>query len=248
MTGFHTYEDDELVDADTLNGYVRDQVVSIFTSTAARDAAITSPVDGQLASVATGAATPVLYQWDGSTSAWVTVGGSPSPLSYAFVNNTHTLASTTSVSADADLQLTLEANKTYLVDAWLLCNADTNDAVNIRVAWSWTGDNALTGQGRFCDGPAPTIPSTDQALAVDLTVQLALVDITTEVVYAAAVNGVSRLHEHLVVRTGNSGGTLALGWAQGTSDADALHVYAPSHLRAERVDVGSGWQDEVEIG
>lgn len=247
MAGFHTYVDDELVDADTLNEFVRDQVVTIFASTAARDAAVTSPVHGQTVSVAAGGTPPVLYQWDASTSAWVTVGGSPYPVSFAFANDTHTTDTNATPVEDADLFLTLEPLKTYLVDAYLLTNADTTDTVNIRVSWSWTGDASLTGQARFCDGPAPTIPSTDQAVAVDLAVQLATVDITAEVVYAAAVNGVSRVHEHLVVRTGSSSGVLALKWAQGTSDADPLHVFAGSHIRAERVDA-DGWVDPVEIG
>lgn len=246
MSGFHTYTDDELIDEDTMNGFIRDQVNTIFASTGARDSEITSPVHGQLATVAVPASPPVTYVWDGSTSAWVALGGAPNPVSFAFLNETHTVTSSATPSPDTVLQLTLLPLKTYLIDAWLITNADTSDTVNLRVTWSWTGDSPLTGYARWCNGPAPTIAAAAPANAVEKTVFLSFTNITDEVVYAAAVNGVSMVHDRIAVRTPASGGVIALSWAQGTSDADPLHLYAPSHLRAEYS--SAAWEDPVEIG
>lgn len=247
MTGFHTYVDDELIDADDMNGLIRDQVNTIFSSTGARDSAITSPVHGQLCTVAPGGTPPTTYVYDGSTSAWVAVGGTPNPVTFAWLNETHTVTSNATPAADTKLTLTLLGGKTYTIDAWLLANADSVDTVNLRVTWVWTGDS-LTGSGRHCDGPAPTIAAADPANSVDDTVFQGFTGITDEVVYGIAVNGLSSVHEHLTVRTPASGGTLTLAWAQGTSNADAIHLFAPSHLRAEYADASYDWEDEVEIG
>lgn len=59
----------ERVDADDLQGYLQDQVVAVFATTAARDAAITAPAEGMLAAI-TG--TDRLYVYSGS--AWIIVG------------------------------------------------------------------------------------------------------------------------------------------------------------------------------
>ena len=47
MAGYKTWAAGEILTASDLNGYLRDQTVPIFATTAARDAAITSPTEGQ---------------------------------------------------------------------------------------------------------------------------------------------------------------------------------------------------------
>lgn len=63
--GYHTYTAGQVPTAAELDSYVRDQVVSQFASTTARDAAITSPVEGMVCAI-TG--DDRVYVYDGS--AW----------------------------------------------------------------------------------------------------------------------------------------------------------------------------------
>jgi len=49
MTGYKTFTAGSILTASDLNGYLRDQSIPIFATTAARDAAITAPTEGQFA-------------------------------------------------------------------------------------------------------------------------------------------------------------------------------------------------------
>lgn len=49
MVGYKTWAAGDILTASDVNGYLRDQIVPIFATTTARDAAILSPVDGQFA-------------------------------------------------------------------------------------------------------------------------------------------------------------------------------------------------------
>lgn len=76
-SGFKTWVAGERVDADDFQGYVQDQVIFGFATTAARDAAVTTPVEGMVAGITgddiltvyTGAAWVEMCRWAGS-NAW----------------------------------------------------------------------------------------------------------------------------------------------------------------------------------
>jgi hypothetical protein len=94
MTGYKSWAAGEVLTAADLNGYLRDQSIPIFASTAARDAAITSPVEGQFAYVTADDAfyvyttSWVAYDqvWKSWTPTWsgVTKGTGPTE-SYAYI-------------------------------------------------------------------------------------------------------------------------------------------------------------------
>jgi hypothetical protein len=63
--GYHSYTTGQVLDAPELNQYVRDQTVNQFATTANRDSAISTPVEGMVAAI-TGE--DRLYVYDGS--AW----------------------------------------------------------------------------------------------------------------------------------------------------------------------------------
>lgn len=66
MTGRKVWVADEVLSAADLNEYLVDQVVTIFNSAAARDAAMLTPIEGQLVYLQD---TNVYQSWNGS--AWV---------------------------------------------------------------------------------------------------------------------------------------------------------------------------------
>ena len=66
--GFKTFVADDVLGASELNGYLMQQTVMVFTSTTARDAAITAPTEGMTAYITAADATNGLYFYNGS--AW----------------------------------------------------------------------------------------------------------------------------------------------------------------------------------
>src|SRR5690242_18412955 len=108
MAGYHTYADEDLINEDTMNDFIRDQVVTIFASTAARDAAIASPQPGQVCAVApTGDAT-TLYVFNDSTSAWGVVNSSgATPPGFTVKGGNTARNTTTTVAVDPDLTIVL---------------------------------------------------------------------------------------------------------------------------------------------
>jgi hypothetical protein len=94
MTGYKTWAAGEVLTASDLNGYLRDQSVPIFVNTTARDAAISSPTEGQFAYVTSEDAffvyTTSWVQYDQVWKSWtptwagVTKGTGPTE-SYAYI-------------------------------------------------------------------------------------------------------------------------------------------------------------------
>ena len=72
--GFKTFVNDDVLGASELNGYLMQQTVMVFTSTTARDAAITAPTEGMTCYLAD---TNVLQSYNGA--AWVTLVDSDTP-------------------------------------------------------------------------------------------------------------------------------------------------------------------------
>lgn len=72
--GFKTFTVGETLTAADVNGYLMEQVVGVFADATARDAAITSPVEGQFAYLS---GTNVLTFYDGSS--WQTGSGTTDP-------------------------------------------------------------------------------------------------------------------------------------------------------------------------
>ena len=64
--GWQTWSTGDTVTAANFQGYLQDQVIAVFATTAARDTAISSPSEGQFAFVT---ADDTLYWYD--STAWV---------------------------------------------------------------------------------------------------------------------------------------------------------------------------------
>ena len=68
--GYRTFVAGEVLTATNVQGYLMDQAIPVFASSAARDAAITSPAEGQFAFLKD---TDAFQVYTGS--AWVAAGG-----------------------------------------------------------------------------------------------------------------------------------------------------------------------------
>ena len=89
MTGRKTWVSDEVLSAADLNGYLMDQVVTVWANSTARASGILSPIEGQLSYLQD---SDLYYRWNGASWAELTVTNS--------TNATYATTSGTAVSAN----------------------------------------------------------------------------------------------------------------------------------------------------
>lgn len=127
MGGYKVWSTNEAMSAVDLNGYISEQLIPYFATNTARDVAIPSPHDGQLAYTASFGE---LYRWQAFSNSWVSV------LPRVFWKDSDNARTTTTYFNDPDLQVLLEANSTYILDVSLIYTADTASDAKIRWAQS----------------------------------------------------------------------------------------------------------------
>jgi len=140
-------------------------------------------------------------------------------------------ASTTTLANDPDLQMTLSANAMYFVEFEILAAA-TNTA---DFKTEWTVPSGSTGLKAVL---GPSSSASTQSTADPTTVRMGCHQFGTDIVYAGVRDDNSLAfycREWGVVTTSSTGGTLALAWAQGTSNATATQVFGGSVMRVRRV-------------
>lgn len=131
-------------------------------------------------------------------------------------------ASTTTVTADPDLVLTLRPNVTYLCT--LSISAIGDAAGDIDIAYSVTGTVTETPLvGRVFRGMADGggNPASTSSMRTDGAVTST---ITTEQTYGVHATSRNNITETFVVSGGASGGTISLVWAQNVSNVTATQV------------------------
>ena len=143
-SGFKTFTAAEVLTAADLNNYCQSQSVMYFATTAARDAAITSPVAGMVAFIDSNDANEGLYVYHGATGGWRKGPGWNAPWGVMGVAlQQATTASTTSTVIDVGLSITYNhvANRRYRYS--YSCNAFSGaGAVDLRVTNSSNVDLA----------------------------------------------------------------------------------------------------------
>lgn len=138
--------------------------------------------------------------------------------------------STTTFADDPDLTVSLEANAVYFVEMFILYAA--LDAADIKT--EWTIPSGATGT-KTCIGAASDAVANANADSIE--VRTGVHGFGTDVVYGAPRNSASNLQGALesgVVTTTNAG-TLALAWAQNTSNGTATRVGSGSYMRVTRL-------------
>jgi hypothetical protein len=137
-------------------------------------------------------------------------------------------AATTTFADDPDLSILLEANSTYRVEMYLHYAA--LDAARFKTMWNvptgWTGNRSAVG------------PDQGQILSATSggTGRWGVHNLNTACTYGTRDNAGNQcyaLEEGVVTTT--TAGTLALQWAQATSNATASRLAAGSYMRVKRL-------------
>ncbi|MEU3095500.1 hypothetical protein ABZ690_11945 [Streptomyces sp. NPDC006967] len=136
-------------------------------------------------------------------------------------------ASTTTLADDPDLQIELEANATYRVEFYI--GYSSLAVAGFKTAW--TTPSGATGL-RSCWGAgtsptSTTLPTGDGRWGIH--------GMTTAAEYGTRNSTNQAMAWETGEVTTTSAGTLALQWAQVTSDASETRVAARSYLRVERL-------------
>jgi hypothetical protein len=142
-SGFKTFTAASVLTAADLNNFCQSQSVMYFATTAARDTAITSPVDGMVAYIGSNDANEGLYTYNGT--AWRKGPGWNAPWGVMGVSlTTATTSSTTATAIDTGLSIAFShvANRRYrysysvhaFASATGLVDAQVTDSSNVIVA------------------------------------------------------------------------------------------------------------------
>jgi len=138
-------------------------------------------------------------------------------------------ASTTTLADDPDLTTQLEANAVYYVEMELWYAAST---LSSGIKTAWTVPSGVTGN-RSALGMASTVSDTTPAGVGRWGVH----NYTTAVFYGdrQSTTNLILARETSVVTVGSTAGTLALQWAQDTSDATSCRMGVGSLMRVTRI-------------
>lgn len=190
------------------------RVIPIFTTTGARDSAITAPSQGQHAEV-TG--TGEHYRYNGSL--WV----SDTPRT-KFKTANETVTSSAVLQNDDDLFLSVEANAYYFGILMINYTAGGGDFRSL-----WTFPSGTTGI-RYYNGLR-----SGSATVNDDRAQVAAFTDTNQDVDGLGSSTPAYYMEHIFVDTGGSSGTLQFQWCQATSSGTSTVVRAGSVLQLWKI-------------
>jgi len=226
MGGYKQWADGDALLPSEIDEFLMGQTRMRFASAAARDAAITSPVEGMTVFLAT---TGMEYTYDGTY--WA------ARLRRIKKTAAQPVTSSIAVVDDLHLKATLTPG-TYFVDAWLHATGSTTG--DIKVTWTFSG--TLTDSARIGTGPTRTTTQVEGGsvgspvtAAVTVGVNRSSAHfLTSEVPYGTDGSSTSGIHEHLSLDVSGTG-VLKLRWAQESSSGTATNLSAASHLRVERV-------------
>jgi len=147
--------------SDWANANVRDQVVTPFASTTARDAAITSPVDGMVCYINSNDANEGLYTYAGATGGWKKGPGWNAPWGrvahdMGFGPATATSGTTETVVFTSS-SFTALANRNYrIIFSSSIAQTVATDTFQLRLRWDSVSGSVLwngfpvAGGGTFC--------------------------------------------------------------------------------------------------
>jgi len=134
---------------------------------------------------------------------------------------------TTTAAADPELQLTVEANATYLVTAVLHCsNTTANDDINIDFTAPSGADGTWGGHGLAINVAADTADARMASQGVDTAKSFGTDDGGGTAPTPVFIMG--------MLITGSTSGTYSIDWCQNNATG-TLTVYQDSWLRLDRI-------------
>jgi hypothetical protein len=145
-----------------------------------------------------------------------------------------TKTSTTTVASDTQITFTVDANAVYALDGFLKYSGPGDFQMGWTIPSGTLGEWQGIGNGTTVVGYAGAV-QTDTNGTFGYMVRTEATDIGSTRTYGGIGTSVFGVQVRALFRVGGTGGTLALAWAQGTSNATATTLYTDSHLRLEKV-------------
>jgi hypothetical protein len=147
-----------------------------------------------------------------------------------------TKTSTVTLATDTQITFTVDANAVYTLDGLLLYSGPGD----FQMGWTYPSGTAGTWQGL---GNGTTVVSgtggggTQQDISSSwgYGTRTETTDLADPRTYGGISTNGYGVHVRATIRVGGTGGTFALQWAQGASNATATTLYTDSHLRLEKV-------------
>jgi hypothetical protein len=146
-------------------------------------------------------------------------------IDYVIKSSDTSRSSTTTVSNDPHLVLTLPPYGIYEVDAWFIVAADSEDP-DIRVDWDTSNITALMGDGRIVLGPYTGMTSYGNTTMLSQNYAL-----SSDVGFGVDDAGEIGIWEKMLLSTDEDAGTLQMRWAQRVNSADNTTLKSGSYLR-----------------
>ncbi|NUS25018.1 MAG: hypothetical protein HOV92_12460 [Streptomyces sp.] len=146
-----------------------------------------------------------------------------------------TKTSTVTLAADSQITFPVDANAVYALDGFLKYSGPGD----FQMGWSFPtgtlGEWQGIGNGTTVVGYASGAIQTDTSGTFGYMVRTESTDLASPRTYGGISTNVYGVQVRALIRVGATAGTLALTWAQGTSNATATTLYTDSHLRLEKV-------------
>lgn len=197
------------------------QSIMTFTSASARDTALPAPTAGMVA-----------Y----TTGLWLRHGGAWHPVPHSLVaykTADESVASNATPQDDDDLFVTVDADATYTVDAFIIGVVPGGSVIDLRVGFSFPADSTLHwgvhGPAVAMAGGSTTAEGVFTAHSADAVSPTANVDV------GAAWDPTMTIARGLLVTGAGGAGTFRLKWSQVASNVAETKILAGSWLRLDRI-------------
>ena len=213
--GFKTFVTGDVLTAGDTNGYLM-QGVWVFANATARDAAVTSPQEGNMCYLKD---TNAVQSYSGT--AWEVVGGGTTIYRVRKAGD-QSVTSNTTVANDADLSFAVAANETFIFQCYVL-SYSASSAGGFKATFAGPSGSTITG------GPSNVILN---ASAASTAGSWGAGGATFD--YFADSNN-RPLYFSGTILNGATAGTCRLQWAQNTSTATAVTVKAGSYIFGMKV-------------
>jgi hypothetical protein len=147
-----------------------------------------------------------------------------------------TRANTTTPTSDSQITFTVDANAVYVIDGFLKYSGPGDFLMGWTIPTGALGEWQGIGNGTtVASEGASNAFQNDVVTSFGYTVRTETTDIASTRTYGGVGSTTFGVQVRGTVRVGSTGGTFALQWAQGTSNATGTVLYTDSHLRLEKV-------------
>jgi hypothetical protein len=138
-------------------------------------------------------------------------------------------ASTTSLTDDPHLSITLPGSGIFSIDSYLMVTGSSGGDIN--VSWDLSGVSALVARN-YSSGMS--LSSTNGANCSMNTFSTGLTSQNAYGVYSSTY--ANCINMHMIVESSSSGGVVTLEWAQKTSNATPTILESDSHIEIRQLD------------